>query len=145
MPARHRAPAQEPANQAIGLDQAEVAPARLPRLDAGWPLGPDGPRRDVPEDLCDPIQGPLRPDVADDHQDRAVGPVVTSIEFGEVVDADPGCVLRPAQDRVAIGMPQIGDGQVVLVEPALGRAELTRPLLGDHATLEVDLAGSNRA
>ena len=63
------------------------------------------------------------------------------VERPQVVDADPRHVVGPAQDRVAIRMPQVGDGLVGLVEPGLGRFQLAGSLLADDLALGLDLAG----
>ena len=94
---------------------------------------------DRPELVLDPVQRPRRVDVAGQHQHRAVGPVMVLVERLQVLDADPRHVFGPAQDRVAIRVPQVGDGLVGLVEPGLGRLHLARPLLADHLPLGLDL------
>ena len=87
----------------------------------------------------DRVERGLGVDVADDHEHGAVGAVVAVVERPEVVDRDPCQVVGPAQDRVAIGVPQVGQGQVGLVEPAEGRIEVAGALLADDMPLRLDL------
>jgi hypothetical protein len=132
-------PAQEPAGDRLVADQREGAPAGLPGL-AGRRRGAAVPARlQRPEVGLDAVQRPGRVQVADDHQDRAVGPVVGAVEAAQVLDAGAPQVVGPAEDRVAIRVDQVADGQVRLVEPAQGGVEVARPLLGDDVPLGLDL------
>ncbi len=139
--AGHGAPAQQAPRHAVGLGQHEVATTRLARL-GGFRTGASRrSRRDVAEDRGDPVDGAIGVHVPDHDEHGAIGAVVLAVEAGEVVGADPRGVLGPAEDRVAVGMAQVRDSQMVLVEPALRRIELPGPLLADHPALELDLAG----
>ena len=105
----------------------------------------ESPAGHIREMAGDPVQGRVGVEIADDDQDGPVRPVVCLVERSQVVGADPRDVLGPAQDRVAIRMTKVGDRQMGLVEPSLGRIELAGPFLDDDAPLDLDLAGSNRA
>ena len=78
-------------------------------------------------------------DIAGQHQHRAVGPVVSLVESGQVVEADPRHVFRPAQHRIAIGVFHVAGQLMHLVEPGLGRLDLPGALLADDLPLGLDL------
>ncbi len=128
MTARHGAPAEKTARCRIRLEEREVAPARLvaARLSsAGVPsAAPEGTPAKWPEIRSNASSGL---DVADDDQYRSVWPVVGLVKRLQVRSVDASDVVGPAQDRVAIRMPKVGDRQVGLLEPALRRIELAGP------------------
>ena len=64
---------------------------------------------------------------------------MSPIEGGQVVQADPRHVFRPAQHGIAIGVLHVAGQLMHLVEPGLGRLDLPGPLLADDLPLGLDL------
>ena len=141
MGSRNGAPAQEAPRRRLRFGEDEAAPAGLVGLDDLGPCPRQIARGHIREVARDPVQGRVGIKIADDDQDGPVRPVVCLVERSQVVGADPRDVFGPAQDRVAIRMTKVGERQMGLVEPALGRIELAGPFLDDHAALDLDLAG----
>ena len=103
--------------------------SRLRRIDRGH----------IREMSGNPVQSRFGIEIADDHQDGPVRPVMCLVKRLQFVRSRMRKVFGPAQDRVAVRMTKISDCKMRLVETPVGRIQLAGSFLEDDAPLDLDL------
>ena len=116
--------AQQTPRRRLWLGNDEAAAAGLIWFNDRRPEPRRLARRHIGELAGNPVQGRPRFKIADHHQHGSVGPVVSLVKCPQVVGTDPGDVLGPTQDRIAVRMTKIRHREMSLVEASLRRSEL---------------------